>query len=288
MTTGERRPGEPQVIVVDDATAIGRTAAEWLVPELAVAIELRGEAHLALTGGSTAIGLYRELAGAWSDALDWRRVHLWWGDERFVPVDHPESNAGMAYATLLAVAQRSSESGTGGQGTDVAADAVAGLDVLAENVHPYGIDEAAADSDAAELVAERYVAELLRYVPNGPDELPAFDAVLLGVGADGHVLSCFPGSAALAPEAPLVVAVPAPRHIGPHLPRITLNPRLLGAAGRLIVIVSGEAKAEAVRRALAEAGPADELPARLARRDNAVWVIDRAAAAQLAQRSSSE
>ena len=278
----------PEVVVVADAGALARLAAERLAAELRAAISRHGEAHLALTGGSTAIGLYRELASGWRGAIEWDRVHLWWGDERFVPVDHPESNAGLAYAALLSVPQRAGQSGVGGEGTDVTAGEIPGVSVLAENVHPFGVDEAAGDSDAAGLVAERYAEELERYLPTADDGLPAFDVILLGVGADGHILSCFPGSPALAPDAPLVLSVPAPQHVGPHLPRLTLNPRLLGAAGRVIVMVGGEGKADAVGRALAETGSPTEVPARLAGGRNAVWIIDRAAAARLDQPASSE
>lgn len=278
----------PRVVVVDDADALAKAAAERLVAELRRAIDERGEAHLALTGGSTATGLYRALATGFHDALDWSRVHLWWGDERFVPVDHPESNAGLAYAALLSVPQHGGQSGHGGQGTDVRADVIAGVPVRAENVHPYGIDEAAGDSDAGTLVAERYADELERYLPTDDNGMPAFDVVLLGVGTDGHILSCFPGSEALSADAPLVVAIPAPEHIGPHLPRLTLNPRLLEAASAILVMAAGSSKAGPVARALAADGSVDETPARLARRATATWFLDSAAAARLDQPTSSE
>jgi 6-phosphogluconolactonase len=268
------------VVIVADLTALARAAAERVVAALQRAIERRGEAHVALTGGSTAVPLYEELAANHVAALDWGRVHLWWGDERLVPVDHPESNVGLAYATLLGYAQRAAESGTGGQGTDISAGDVPGLPVRPENVHPYGVDEALSESDPAGLVAERYAAELERFLPSAADGLPAFDLVLLGVGLDGHVLSVFAGSPALADDAPLVVSVPAPQHVAPHMPRLTINPRLLAAAHQILVLVSGEAKREAVARALAANGPADDPPARLARRANAVWLIDEAAAGQ--------
>jgi 6-phosphogluconolactonase len=273
--------GRTEVVVLDDADAVAGAAAEYLVDRLNRAIAERGEAHLALTGGSSAIGLYRELAARQGDAVDWSRVHLWWGDERFVPVDHPESNIGMAYALLLGISGRAGESGFGGQATDIAAGDAPGLPIHAENVHPFQIDEALSESDAAELVAERYAEEIEERVPHDRASPPSFDVILLGVGPDGHILSAFPGSAVLEPGAPLVLAVPAPGHIGPHLPRVTLNPRLLEFAGSVIVMVSGEGKAEAVRRALAGDEDSFDVPARLAARPNASWFIDYAAAARL-------
>lgn len=275
------RTGQPEIVVVDDMAAVARAAADRLVERLGAAMAQRGEAHMALTGGSSAGVLYQELVRGHRRALDWTRVHLWWGDERFVPVDHPESNIGMAYAILLGTHMRSGQSGTGGQAVDIATGDVPGLPIHAENVHPFQIDEALSESHAADLVAERYAEEIERFLPRERGELPAFDVILLGVGGDGHILSAFPGSPALAADAPLVLAVPAPEHIGPHLPRVTLNPRLLEAAGSVVVMVGGEDKAGAVARALRGNEPPADVPARLAARRNAVWFVDRAAAAQL-------
>lgn len=274
--------GGAEVVVVDDADALAQEAARRLVATLTEAIRRRGEAHLALTGGSSAVTLYRELAAGWSDALDWRRVHLWWGDERFVPVDHPESNIGMAYATLLQASAHGGTSGVGSQGVDVTAGDAPGLDVLAENVHPFEIDEAMNESDAVALVAEQYAEELGRFLPQNDDGLPAFDVILLGVGDDGHILSVFPESAALDQAGALVQAIPAPGHIEPKLPRVTLNPRLLEAAGQVLVMVPGAGKAEIVKRLLAQPdGDSRQLPARLALRPNAAWLLDRESAGLL-------
>ena len=91
------RIGDAEVVVLPDEPAVARAAAERTVAVLRAALEMHGTAHLALTGGSSAVTLYRELAGnPWRDAIDWREVHMWWGDDRFVPRDHPESNAGLA------------------------------------------------------------------------------------------------------------------------------------------------------------------------------------------------
>jgi 6-phosphogluconolactonase len=275
-------PGGAEVVVTADPAALAREAARRLTDALGSAIEARGAAHLALTGGSSATTLYRELAANWRDAIDWRRVHLWWGDERFVPVDHPESNIGMSYASLLQASARSGMSGVGGQGADVTAGDMPGLDVHAENIHPLEIDEAMSETDAAGLVAQRYAEELEQRLPHDASGMPAFDVILLGVGDDGHIMSVFPGSPALEPDAPLVLPIPAPDHIGPHLPRITLNPSLLRAAGQIIVMIPGEGKAEIVSRIMRDPG-ADvaSLPSRLALRPNAVWLLDEEAAAKL-------
>jgi 6-phosphogluconolactonase len=261
--------GDTNIVVLPDKQAVAAESARRLVDALADAVEQRGEAHLALTGGSSAVALYSELVRPeWHAALDWRRVHLWWGDDRFVPVDHSDSNIGMAYEMLLNP------------------DEGDGLPVPAENIHPFEIDEALSESNAADLVAQRYAEQLDEILPTGGDGLPAFDVILLGVGGDGHLMSVFPDSEAFEPDTPLVFAVPAPEHIGPHLPRVTLHPRLFGAAGRLLVMISGEDKAEVLADILEGERDPRRLPAQLAVRPNALWLLDEKAAGRLRQPTS--
>ena len=276
----EKPAGEPEIVVLRDEAAVAREGCARLTRTLGTAIAERGEAHLALTGGSAAVALYRELVGPpWPGAIDWSAVHLWWGDERLVPVDHPDSNTGLAYNMLLALPARAGESGYGGSGLDADAGDLAALPVRAENVHPFGIDESLGESEPADLVADKYREELERYLPAVGD-LPGFDVVLLGVGPDGHILSVFPKSKTLRSKA-LVVAVPAPDHVEPHLPRVTLSPRLLPVAGQVIVMVAGAAKAEMLAAVLGARRDSTRWPAQLARLANAVWLLDEAAAAQL-------
>ncbi|HWH23898.1 MAG TPA: 6-phosphogluconolactonase [Candidatus Limnocylindria bacterium] len=282
------RSSAPEIVVLADTEAVAAEAARRIVPALADAIDARGEAHLALTGGSSAIALYRELADArWLAAVDWTRVHLWWGDDRFVPVDHPDSNIGMAYNMLLKAGARTGESGVGAQTSDIVDGTSPALPIRPENIHPFEIDEALSESDPAELVAERYAEKLTQLLPRGAGGLPAFDVLLLGVGGDGHIMSVFPDSdvARAAAEgdrdAPLVASLPAPDHIEPHLPRVTLSPRLLPAAGLVLVMTSGDDKADVLGRVFwAEHDPV-RLPAQLALLPNAIWLLDSAAAAEL-------
>lgn len=261
--------GDTNIVILRDKQAVAAESARTLVEALAAAVEQRGEAHLALTGGASAVALYGELVKPeWHTALDWGRVHLWWGDDRFVPVDHADSNIGMTYDMLLKP------------------DDGDGLPVPAENIHPFEIDESLSESNAAELVAQRYAEQLEENLPKRDGGLPAFDVILLGVGGDGHLMSVFPDSEAFEPGAQLVFAVPAPEHIGPHLPRVTLHPRLFGAAGRLLVMVSGEEKADVLADILEGERDPRRLPAQLAVRPNALWLLDESAAAQLRQPTS--
>jgi len=281
MSRALAQTSEAEVNVLEDEPAVARDAARRLTAALAEAIDERGVAHVALTGGSAAVSLYRELVRPeWRDAVDWSRVHLWWGDERFVPVDHPDSNTGLAYNMLLNLPARAGQSGVGALSTDIDAGEVPALPIRAENVHPYEVDETLSESDPADLVAERCREGLDAALPK-VGGLPAFDVILLGVGGDGHILSVFPGSRALRDDAPLVLSVPAPRHIGPHHPRVTFNPLLLRAARHVVVMVSGDDKAEIVGRVFAAERDAQQLPAQLALLPNATWLLDRAAAAQL-------
>jgi 6-phosphogluconolactonase len=272
---------QAQVVVVDDDAAVAREGAQRVVAALAQAIKERHVAHIALTGGSSAGPLYRELASpANRAAIDWSRVHLWWGDERFVPVDHPESNAGLAYNILLALSALSGESGDGAAGIDVTTGAVEGLPINPQHVHPIPVEEALGDDDPVELAAQRYAEELTRNVLLARGGIPRFDVLLSGLGPDGHVLSIFPGSPALAADAPIVLAIAAPQHVEPHIARITLSAAVLAEAGLVLVMVAGSGKSEIVARVLGDKVDVQQWPAQAARSANAVWLLDSAAAAQ--------
>jgi 6-phosphogluconolactonase len=249
------------VRVLGDPDAVAEAAAEEFVAVVAGAIAERGVAHVALTGGSSVPGLYRHLVGPLGrDGIDWSLVELWWGDDRIVHAGDRASHAHAALETLLGL----------------------GSPAVAARVHPFPIDLAIRADPGPDAAAERYATLLRTRIPAGPDGLPVFDLVLLGMGSDGHILSVFPGSPALAPDAPLVMAIPAPAHIEPFLPRLTLNPRLVGAARHVLVMCTGGGKAARVAEVLE--GPLDvaRLPAQLARGDNAVWLLDVAAGVKLA------
>jgi 6-phosphogluconolactonase len=257
--------GGAQVVVLDDGAAVAREAAKRTMAALSAAIAERHVAHIALTGGSTAGPLYRELAADENRAaIDWSRVHLWWGDERFVPSDHPDSNAGLAYSELLGVTE----------------DSQPLLPIDIANVHPVRVDEALGDDDPVELAAQRYAEELTRNVLLARGGVPRFDVLLSGLGPDGHVLSIFPGSPALAADAPIAVAIPAPQHVEPHVARVTLNARAIGEAGLVLVMAVGAGKSEIVASVLGEQVDVEKWPAQSALSANATWLIDAAAAAQ--------
>ncbi|HEY3335430.1 MAG TPA: 6-phosphogluconolactonase [Candidatus Limnocylindrales bacterium] len=267
----------PQVRVLPTADEVARAAAEEIVRVLAAAIAARGVAHWATTGGSAAPPVYRLLgAPPLREALDWSRVHVWWGDDRFVPVDHPLSNVLPLEQILL---------DSGGDGSDNGATASdvgqlgLGVRIPAGNLHPIPMSAAIGHGTGVVGAAAAYAAELAEAVPPGADGLPSFDLVWLGVGPDGHILSVFPGSAVW-DAGTNVAPVPAPEHVEPHVERVTIHPRLLAAAGEVLVVTTGAGKASNVGRAWS-GDDVRELPLRAARLPNAVWLLDPAAAAEL-------
>ena len=108
-----------------------------------------------------------------------------------------------------------------------------------------------------------------------------FDVLLTGIGPDGHIFSLFPGSPGLAPDAPMVIATPAPDHVEPHIARVTLTARVLPAAGLVLVMSTGEGKAQMLAHVLGSEIDVARWPAQAARLPNSVWLLDRAAASQL-------
>lgn len=261
-----------QIVVLEDAEAVAREAARRTLRVLGDAVAQRGAAHLALTGGSSAVPYLRGLRSEEGRAaLDWSRVHLWWVDERFVSIDNPESNAGNAYRLLLQ-----------------AGESEPALPIDPANVHPVEVEETLGDSEPVDLAAELYARELARYVPLGRGGVPVLDVLLTGVGPDGHIFSLFPNSPGLAHDAPIVLGVPAPEHVEPHIARVTLSARVLPPARLVLVMSSGAGKSEILAQVLGDDRDVARWPAQAALLPNAVWLLDRAAAAGLPTQGGGE
>jgi 6-phosphogluconolactonase len=273
---------EPIVVTLASPEACALAAAERIVEILDMAIEERGEAHWVTTGGSTPAAIYHHLADSpLREEIEWRRVRLWFTDERFVPIDHPLSNAGIALDHLLDSGAFGGQSGTGQSGSDVLTGREPGVPIRADDVHPFPTGAAIGEGRDTHWCAARYIEELRADGPEENDDgLPVFDLILLGVGPDGHSLSVFPDSPAF-DETAWALGIPAPTHVEPHVARVTLNPALVPAARELLVVATGAAKAEILADVLK--GPVEprRLPAQLARRPGATWILDQAAAGRL-------
>jgi 6-phosphogluconolactonase len=274
--------GEPRIEVLPDPVATSHAAATELAAALAEAVGLRGRADWVTTGGSTPVPIYRELASPpHRDEVPWHAVHVWWTDDRFVPRDHPLSNVLPLDQVLFSAAAHAGQSGTGEYAVDVERGTEPGVPLQVGNIHAPRMAEALASGAGPEWVATEY-ADRIRDagLPAAEDGFPIFDVVLLGIGADGHVLSVFPGSPLFDSEA-WVAAVPAPTHIEPHVARISLHPRTVEVARKVIVVAQGASKAEMLGIVLGGDRDARRWPAQIARREGAVWFLDQEAAAAL-------
>ena len=265
---------DAEVVVGADPAACTALVADRIAQILSDAVTERCRAHWATTGGSSSVGIYRRLADpAVVGGIPWADLHVWWGDDRFVPRDHPLSNVKPFDDGLLGIGQR--EAGSAG-------DAAAGVPIPLDQVHPFPTTEAIGRTLGAGWCASTLASSLQDAGLETVDGWPAFDLLLLGIGRDGHLLSVFPGSSAFdAPE--LGLAIPAPTHIEPHVERVTLNPAIIGAARTVLVVAYGSEKAPVIADILDGDGDPRELPARLAARTGATWILDEAAAARLSR-----
>ena len=267
---------EPEIIVVADAAAASALAGERIAASLRAAVDARGRADWATTGGSTPVGIYRYLASpAHVSDAPWPDVHVWWGDDRYVPQDHALSNAKPFYDVMLDVAHRE-------EGTAVG-DGHVGVPIPLDHLHPFRTTEAIGEARGAAACAAELAAELRAAGLPTVDGWPVLDLILLGVGADGHVLSVFPGSAAFESDA-WALAIPAPTHIEPHVERVTLNPAVVRVAKEILVVMHGAGKGEILGTIFGPEVDPVRWPAQLARREGATWILDEAAAANLPRR----
>lgn len=241
-----------QIRVYADTEALARAAAESFATITSTAAAARGRAYVALSGGSTPKRMSELLAEpTFRDRVPWESLEVFWGDERWVPEESPESNAGVAKRSCL--------------------DQVS---ISPSRVNPF--PTTVPDPETAALM---YTAQL-RTVFGQTDGVPRFDLVLLGMGDDGHTASLFPGTAAIHETEAFVVAHHVPT-VGAV--RLTLTPPVLNAGREVIFLVAGGGKAETLAAVLEGPEKVNELPSQIIRPTDGrlTWLVDRAAAARL-------
>jgi 6-phosphogluconolactonase len=243
----------PIVEVFPDGDALVEAAGARLVDTIQTAITDRGRALLVLTGGGNGIGLLRYL-GANGQRIDWSKVHLFWGDERYVPEDDDERNDKQARSALLDH-----------------------IDIPSSQVHtmPASDGEFGTDLTAAALAYE----QLLAANADPGQSVPNFDVHLLGMGPEGHINSLFPDTPAVLETTRMVVAVkdsPKP----PPL-RITLTLPAIQRSREVWLMVSGAAKADAAAAAIGGAPPVSIPAAGAVGLETTLWLLDEEAAAKL-------
>ncbi|MEE3063188.1 MAG: 6-phosphogluconolactonase [Actinomycetota bacterium] len=244
------------VEVFPDGDRLVEAAGRRLVETIHAAIAARGRALIVLTGGGNGIGLLKYLR-AQADQIDWPKVHLFWGDERYVPLADSERNEKQAREALLDH-----------------------IDVPSSNVHPMAASDGEFGSDlvAAALAYE----QLLAANAEAGEQVPNFDVHLLGMGPEGHINSLFPHTAAVRESTRMVVAVDdSPK---PPPQRITLTIPAIRHSREVWLMVSGAAKGDAAAAAIAGAQPVDIPAAGAIGLETTLWLLDEDAAAKLPAR----
>jgi len=234
------------VEVLPDKASLLKRSLEVVLSKMQAAIQEHGQCAIALAGGGTPKPLYEALS---TQDLPWEKVHVFWGDERYVPADHPDSNQGMARSAWL--------------------DKV---DIPAANIHPMPTDGATPAADA-----EKHEAQLREFFGTAVGEFPHFDVILLGIGDDAHTASLFPHTDALQVKDRLV-------NVGNKdgQPRITFTAPLINHAHCVIFLVAGASKRPALAQIFAP--DADDLtyPARLIQPQGELWwLLDESAGQEL-------
>ena len=244
-------PHDPRVIVHSDPAALANAVAARFVTTVTELLATRDAVHVAFTGGSVGIGVLRSLASRDDvDAIDWSRVHVWWGDERWVARDHADRNAGQAREALL--------------------DHIC---IPAANVHEFPAADDGVDLEAA---AAQYRDEL---ESAGEGDLPRFAITFLGVGPDGHVASLFPEREGPRITEPTVIAVrDSPK---PPAERLSLTLPLLNLSERVWMVLAGADKASALGLALAGASSADVPVAGVMGTERTIFFVDEAASSEV-------
>jgi 6-phosphogluconolactonase len=243
---------ERDIVICRHVDELNRKAAEQFIELANKAIQQSGQFTVSLSGGSTPKTIYSLLASAdHKERVDWFRVYLFWGDERCVPPNHPESNFRMVQESLLSKVQ-----------------------IPDENIHRMMGEK------EPEQAATEYEEHLRRFFHLPRGSVPRFDLIFLGLGEDGHTASLFPGSPALDEQNRLVAKVYVERL---KAYRLTLTLPVINAAAQITFLVTGQSKSAVVKQILGADSKSQSYPANRVRpvNGNVTWLITRDAAAEL-------
>jgi len=239
------------VRIFENLNSLSQAAAELFIETSAQATLQRGRCLVTLSGGHTPTESYKLLAQSPDkEQIDWSRFHVFWGDERCVPIEDLESNYRQAHGALLSH-----------------------VPIPAENIHR--VESVLEPAEAA-----KDYAHVLKQFASPPLDWPRFDLVLLGMGEDGHTASLFPGSEVNVSTPTLAVTA---QYQNRPANRVTLTPLVFNSARRIIFLVSGESKAQTLVNVLYGGYYPEQLPAQRIRATDgeAIWMVDKLAAKQL-------
>ena len=244
----------PKIQIAADINALSRAAAATIVAHMVESLQTSEVYSIALSGGSTPRPLYELLAkdAILQQQIPWERIHFFWGDERHVPPDHPDSNYRMADSALLSK-----------------------VPIPPTNIHRIRAENADAQKAAAD-----YEREIHQFFKIDAGQLPRFNCMLQGMGPDGHTASLFPGTSALEETQRLVVANWVEKF---ESYRITMTFSVISNAERVIFVVSGEEKADTLKAVLQDAPKSFRYPAQRIQpaKGKLIWFLDQAAAKRL-------
>ena len=239
------------IAMYPDIHTLSQQAAQYVVRIATASLAARGRFTIALSGGTTPRELYGLLGSEpYRSQIDWQSVHIFWGDERCVSPDSPDSNYHTAQEVLLSK-----------------------IPIPALQIHRMTADQP--DRDAA---SRAYTLEMQRAF--NTDGIPGFDLIQLGMGPEGHTASLFPHQPSLREKQRLVMPVSVPK---PPPDRLTFTPPLLNAASNVLFLVTGSDKADALQAVLEGEYQPDEYPAQIVRPPNGevVWMLDSAVAQKI-------
>ena len=238
--------------IFKDNNELSAGFAEWMADYIAMVLQSHDRFTIALSGGSTPQKLNKLLAASpYKEKIDWTKLHIFWGDERFVPFEDDRNNAKMAFDTLLDHVPVPKEQ----------------IHIMRTDIQP-------------EIAAEEYSKILDRYFPPAVGPVTTFDLVLLGMGDDGHTLSLFPGTHVMHAEDKMVLSLFLKSQ---DMYRITLTPPIVNKAACVAFLVSGSGKAAALKEVIEGDYRPDLYPSQVIKplNDQLHWFLDEAAAANL-------